>query len=291
MRTSNNMRILVRGAYDLQQLRVQMGNRIVGNFKVKLGQDPGTAEEDIESVEAKKILSNLRASYKKITDGVARFPSLTKFTGDGVIDTYTELTLVAQYFAVEQAETEMFNRIGKILEDYPIFTQFLRDVRGIGPAMAGVIISEIDIKQATYASTIWAYAGLDVAADGRGRSRKAEHLVTRKYIDKDGKEAERQGITFNPWLKTKLIGVLATSFIRAGKNKYDTIYRDYKHRLENMPQHAEKSKGHRDNMAKRYMIKMFLIDLYAKWRELEGLEVRQPYHVAKLNMEHHSGAA
>ena len=43
--------------------------------------------------------------------------------------------------------------------------------------MAGVLISEFDIHRARYPSSMWKYAGLDVARDGRGRSRKAEHLV------------------------------------------------------------------------------------------------------------------
>lgn len=34
---NNPLRTLVRGAYDIQKLRIQSGNRIVGNFKAKLG--------------------------------------------------------------------------------------------------------------------------------------------------------------------------------------------------------------------------------------------------------------
>jgi len=40
-----NLKILVRGAYDLQKQRIQTGNRIVGNFKAKLGQSPGESED------------------------------------------------------------------------------------------------------------------------------------------------------------------------------------------------------------------------------------------------------
>ena len=38
----SSIRMMVRGTYDLQKLRIQMGNRIVGNFKSKLGQQPST---------------------------------------------------------------------------------------------------------------------------------------------------------------------------------------------------------------------------------------------------------
>jgi hypothetical protein len=52
--------------------------------------------------------------------------------------------------------------------------------------MAGVILSEIDITKAEYPSSLHKYAGLDVAGDGQGRSRKKEHLEESDYIDKDG---------------------------------------------------------------------------------------------------------
>lgn len=33
----SNLKTIVRGAYDIQKNRIQTGNRIVGNFKAKLG--------------------------------------------------------------------------------------------------------------------------------------------------------------------------------------------------------------------------------------------------------------
>lgn len=110
------------------------------------------------------------------------------------------------------------------------------------------------------------------------------------YVNRDGEEAERNSITFNPFLKTKLIGVLAPSFIKLSNPIYAPIYRGYKHRLESNPAHQEKSKGHRDNMAKRYMIKIFLIDLYKAWRTIEGLPVTPPYHEGKLGIFHRDAA-
>jgi len=285
----NNLRTAVRGAYDLQKLRIQMGNRIVGNFKAKLGQAPSDKEESLDA-EGKALLKNLRIHYTKITDGIKTFPRQKSFKGDEVISNYTELCLLAQYADLESSETTHFKRLTQILREFPIYTEFLVDVKGIGPAMAGVIISEIDITRAEYPSSLWKYAGLDVAANGAGRSRKKEHLVEIEYTDKDGKPAKRAGITFNPWLKTKLIGVLASSFLRAGENPYRIIYDDYKHRLENHPAHLEKTKGHRHNMAMRYMIKRFLVDLYNAWRPLEGLEVAPEYSKAKLGKTHKKAA-
>src|SRR3990172_591026 len=279
------LKTMVRGAYDLQKLRIMMGNRIVGNFKSKLGQDPGESEEDGISAEGKAILVDLRRRYKKLTDGVTKV-KLTEFTGDEVISTYTELCLLDSYFEIEKDEANHFKRLESLLGEYPIYTQFLKPTKGVGPAMSGVIISEIDIAKARHPSSLWKYAGLDVAGDGRGRSRRAEHLVKARYVTRDGEEAERNSITFNPFLKTKLIGVLAPSFLRANNEKYRAVYDGYKNRLQHRPDWSEEKKGHINNAALRYTIKMFLIDLYAAWRTLEGLPVSKPYHEAKLGIKH-----
>lgn len=382
------IRAMVRGAYDLQRLRIEMGNRIVASFRVKLGIEPGKKEDDVSEAETKSVLADLRQRYRRITDGVIELPRIKGFKGDEIISSYTELCLIHHYVRVEQAETEQFKTIGLELEHLPIWTKFLKDVRGIGPAMAGVIVSEIDIHKARHPSSLWAYAGLDVASmwhlqgtevvttnfakakptldlpvtvariegeeglceivgaklygepwpvrdapkcvpdqtkvgDGRleravdierdgfvfratyrlfhtgGRSRRKEHLVERKYTDKDGKPATRVGITFNPFLKTKLLGVLASSFLRVGDSPYRTIYDEYKNRMENhatwgianegavdADKHKVTSKGRRHKMSMRYMIKMFLIDLYVDWRKLEGLPVSKPYAEDKLGRVH-----
>ncbi len=287
----NNLRTIVRGAYDIQKNRIQTGNRLVGNFKAKLGQAPSQKEDTIDA-DGQQILANLRRSHKLLTEGVATFPRQATFKGDEVISSYTELCLVANYLELEEQEKTHFRRLGNILKDYPIYNNFLAGVVGVGPAMAGVIISEIDITKAEYPSSVHKYAGLDVAGDGQGRSRKKEHLEESQYTDKNGELQTKKGITFNPFLKTKLVGVLGSSFIKQSpdKCKYRKVYDDYKHRIENMEAHKEKSKGHRHNMAVRYMIKIFLIDLYNEWRSLEGLPVAPTYSESKLGKIHGKAA-
>ena len=283
----SNLKTIVRGAYDIQKNRIQTGNRLVGNFKAKLGQAPSEKEDTIDK-EGQQVLLNLRRSHKLLTEGVAVFPRQATFKGDEVISNYTELCLVDNYLELEEQEKNHFRRLGHILKEYPVYNSFLHGVTGVGPAMAGVMISEIDITKAEYPSSLHKYAGLDVAPDGQGRSRKKEHLEDSEYTDKDGEVQIKKGITFNPFLKTKLVGVLGSSFIKQSPDKcvYRKIYDDYKHRLENMDAHKEKSKGHRHNMAVRYMVKMFLIDLYNAWRPLEGLPVAPTYSEAKLGKVH-----
>lgn len=156
--------------------------------------------------------------------------------------------------------------------------------------MSAVIISELDPYSARHASSFCKYAGLDVVigedGKGEGRSRKASHQIEVTYTDRLGKEGTKMSITFNPFLKTKLLGVLAGSFLKCKNEKYAKMYYDYKFRLQNRPDTKDFTDMHRHNMASRYMVKQFLLDLWAKWRELEGLEVTPTYAEAKLGIHH-----
>lgn len=108
-----------------------------------------------------------------------------------------------------------------------------------------------------------------------------------EYTDKNGNKAMKRGITYNPVLKTKLMGVLTGCLIKAGDPIYDKIYRDYKFRLQNSSKYADKTAAHINMIAQRFMIKQFLRNLWVEWRNLEGLEVDLPYEVAKLGREPH----
>lgn len=285
MSNRQSLKPFVRGIYDEQKLRIQIGNRIVANVRSRMGQKAGESEDTMDA-EGKKLLHDIRVHFNRLADAFSGAISRSKWDGDEVISDHTELALIRQYNELLSHEERQFASLGKILEDYPIWTDFMKGVKGCGPAMAGVIISEIDISKSKYPSSLWKYAGLDVASDGRGRSRRKEHLEESDYTSSEGEQKTKMGITFNPFLKTKLVGVLGSSFMRAGDNKYSAIYRDYRNRIDNHPAHAEKSKGHRHNMAIRYMIKIFLTDLYVAWRTIEGLPVSSTYQEAKLGHKH-----
>jgi hypothetical protein len=371
--TRARIRNMVRGAYALQKLRIATGLRLCANFRNKLGQEAGEQEKDLDA-EALALLDSLRLSFNRLTDGIARnrrLPAKHDFKGDEIISDYTELVLVDNYFELDRVERRQFDQFVSVLPDFPIYTHFLKNVVGVGPAMAGVILSEIDITRAKYASSLWRIAGLDVVShweldsstwvrrkigngaqqpeipyepkvnyllraegtngpvtvDGRehsvsyyhdpesntdhgilsieengwvlaldykkvhsgGRSRRREHLVKRTYINKEGKEAERDSITFNPFLKTKLIGVLGPSFLRT-RSPYSTLYYEYKNRYQTDPNKGgsgEWTKGHIHNAAIRAMMKQFLSDLYGAWRPLEGLPRYDRYDVVKQGASRH----
>lgn len=379
--------------YDLQQLRIQVGLRLVANVKVRLGQEPGKKETTINS-EAQHILSALRKKYERISDAVAlgrkRRPrkkiitegqvleadpkeEKNKFLGlilqdDGILTDEVEIGLVETYLTLEQREGVSKRDIERALEQFPIYVQYLKHMRGIGPLTSGILITHLDIHRAPHPSSFWRKIGFDVAADGRGRGRYKEHLEEIHYIDKNGHEAVRQGLRHNPWLKSKMV-ILCRPLLNPtkGNPRYRAIYDKYKEKITNDPRnqdksgyelrlipqtyslpiegqclavvavmdgklhvrmfdehrkkvidlterdlpadkkeegrefiqrmseieqpeklgkkekgkiiteaaalagHVAKAKGHLDNMAKRYMLKRFLIDLHTRWREIEGL--------------------
>ena len=282
----DNLKSLVQGIYDLQKLRIQTGNRIVANYKIKLGQDPSNKEDTIDK-EAAQYLESVRQHFRLLTEGLLTIPTPSSFKPDGVIDNYTEMNLIAMYTRVYEDELLQFKRIKGTIKDFPIWTEFLIDIKGVGPMMAAVIISSLDPHKAKYPSSFHKYLGLDVV-NGEGRSKKKRHLIDVDYIDAEGDPQTKKSITYNPWAKTKLVGVLGPCFVKqdAAVSKYRRIYNDYKHRISHHIDHKDKSKGHRNNMAIRYMVKQFLIDLHMKWRELEGLPVSLPYAEAKLGYTH-----
>lgn len=342
---------MVRGAYDLQMLRMQAGIRLVGNFRAKLkdqpspqrdpsapseppspsspkdlsephaSRDPATASEPASpsppdqeselSPEAESIIEKLRKSYRLLTQGVAKnrtIPTEKGFTGDAIISEFTELVLVDQYMAIEREEAKQFRLLTKQLERIPIYNTYLSKTIGVGPAMAGVLIAWLDPHKARHRSSFWKFAGLDTGPDGKGRSRRAEHLILREYTDKNGDTKTRNSITYDPFLKTKLMGVLASSFIRLG-SPWRRVYDDYKHRLltdqnrEKVTLQEWKSRrkagedvsnlwppGRIDNASKRYMVKIFLAELWEKWRALEGLDITPPYPQVYQNRKPHKAA-
>lgn len=323
------LKLMVKGSYDLQALRMQAGLRLCANFRAKLKTDFDERTEEVPSdelgPEALNVIRSLKDSYRRLTDGIAKnrtIPTEQGFSGDELIAEYTELVLVDQYIKLEQQEQAQFRQLTTTLEKIPVYNEYLVSVRGVGPALAAVLITYLDPAKARHASSFWKYCGLDVGPDGSGRSRRAEHLIDREYIDKKGNPAVRLSTTYNPWLKMKLLGALGPSFLRSA-SPWREQFDNYKHRILSDPnkqkvtlvewkkQFTDSKKlvaegvlseenmgitmrqlwspGRIKNAALRYMVKQFLADFWVKWRTLEGLPVTEPYAVAKLGLPPHGG--
>ena len=260
MTTKETIRTFVRTLYDFQDMRIRMGNRLK---KKKDGSDQENADDinlDDESIPI----------------------------------------LVDVWHDAEESEKKLLKAIEAELKTVPVYTEFLKNVKGCGPLMSAVIISEYDIHKATTVSKLWQYTGLNPGMVKGSKPKGSKKDGTFEIVKSDEEvrgDRRTPGFLapFNGWLRTKMCGVLASSFIKC-RSPYRDYYDNMKARLEqesNAVMHCGKTtpwkdvtKGHRDSAAKRYMIKMFLLDLYKVWRELEGLPVRKPYQEEYLGHEH-----
>lgn len=186
-------------------------------------------------------------------------------------DILAELLIRRQ--GVLEMEEETAKRLAKEVHKHLLWTSFLQHVKGCGESVAAVIISEFDIYKAPTVSNLWSFSGL---APGKDRKVKG------------------QKCPYNQFLRAKLCGVLGSSFLKSN-SPYREYYDNKKHRLESMdwgmasknPTDKNRPKaGHQHKAAIRYMIKMFLKDLYVAWRTIEGLPVREPYQEQYLGHKH-----
>lgn len=170
-------------------------------------------------------------------------------------------------------EEESAKTIAPIVRQHPMWKAFFKSVCGCGEILAAVCLTEFDIYKAPAVSNLWSFAGL---APGKDRKIKG------------------QKCPYNQFLRSKLCGVLGPSFLRSA-SPYRLYYDNMRHRLEskewgtaskNPTDPKNPRAGHQHKAAIRYMVKMFLRDLYVAWRTLEGLPVRPPYGEEYLGQKH-----
>jgi len=180
---------------------------------------------------------------------------------------------------LKQLELSIRKDIETDLDKYPIWTQYLCNIKGIGATLGANIIGTLNIHKADHISSFWKYCGYHTDENG-----KAIKRVKGKKLD------------FN--IKNRaMMWNIGDSLIRCQNANYRNVY-DQRKAIEtkklnnptdnpkNCPMYKEcrarighkpACKLHIHNRAKRYMIKQFLADLWLNWRKIEGLSVSPPY--------------
>ena len=264
----NSIKILCRQYYDYQNQRLAMDGRM--GTKKNLEKKKGIPERDDELLE---IL------FVQREDLISREEEIMC----GVRDVKTKKLIK--------------KGLKHLVREYPIWKEFLKDIKGCGETMAAVIISEIDIHKADTVSKIWQFAGLNPGMvrgkkfKGKGDNKKI--IVSDEMVRGDKKTAGFL-CPYNQFLKAKMCGVLGAGFLKA-ESPYREYYDNMKHRLisadwgmesKNPTDPKRPKAGHQHKAANRYMVKMFIKDLYIAWRTLEGLPVREPYQEEYLKKRH-----
>lgn len=335
------IRCLISNVYDMQKLRISVGNRLVTSFYIKLGITPSEKLDNAEK-EEKGMIDKLKIEYKRITDGVVENNCTIKKSIKildsseeklSLIKDETDYRLIKSYMFLLESENDSTKVLDTYVKAHPMWDLFFKDIKGCGTLMSAVCLAYLDPYKARHVSCFFRYCGLDTVQDTDANGRKlfiTQDGTNRKvfireinadngscvyedeagnsyvgdvivsehgrrmsdtemydYIDKDGKPAKKRGITYNPVLKTKLMGVLTGCLMKAKDPVYTTIYYDYRKRLDNSVKTKDYSDGHKNMMAQRYMIKQFLRNMWTTWRVLEGLPVDNPYEVEKLGHAPH----
>jgi len=190
------------------------------------------------------------------------------------------------------------------LEPIPIYREWFKKIRGIGPLLAGAIIGEIgEIKRFEHISNLWSWAGVgihDGVADRRQAGKKSHWNPTMKRIGwKTGKSFIKLGGYFRsaydqfkleeiaknkPWAAPLQASELAGCRLWLPTGDGMILTKDVVPGIIKAAKQAGntsvmicRTNGHVDNRASRRNIKLFLGLTWMKWRELEGLPVSKPY--------------
>lgn len=295
--------------------RKKKANTADGKTKIlKTEVDKNKLPDGVEKQQINVITLAKNASI----DSVIKSMTTDENAGINMIKSKLDYELIGTYVDLLDTEERTTRILSKEVEKHPMWDKFFADVKGCGPLMAAVCIAYLDINKARHVSSFWKYTGLDtvdvVKEDGsivnEGRAAKHAKFNEIEYIDKDGNTKTKHGLGYNPVLKTKLVGVLGSCLLKAGlrtvkddegkpilddagnkqqvaSSKYVECYLDYLHRLQVRSDSEELTAAHKHSMANRYMIKMFLRDLWVTWRAYEGYEVSRPYEVEKLGNKPH----
>jgi hypothetical protein len=178
------------------------------------------------------------------------------------------LEMLAQLKGLEK---QHLKRIRGVLKLEPIYTGYLSKIKGVGPAIAAALVSEIgDPGRFDTISALWSYCGLEVR-DGKARRRTK------------GEKAN-----WNSKLRMVSVGRLVPQFIKLkshddcyGRKLYDQYKAFYVERDTGII-----TLGHIENRARRKVAKVFLSCLWVAWRTIKGMPISEPYAADRLNHTH-----
>jgi len=307
---------------ETQLTRTKMGNRVFAMFKLNRNFSSDTPKEETEHL-AKKLINynglgkNINRiknntmngkTFDEVRGPVARSKFLHKFAKitheDDIIADENEFNLVLSYFNIWTMELEIVERFSVMLDEFPIWKYCLSNIYGLGPITGAMFVSHMDIHRSTSPGSFIRRCGITVESDGKGTSRRKEHNVPTEYLDKDGNLCYKMGLGYDPKWRSFFLYTLIQSFVYQKpikspyRRQYDNKKKQYSLRAD-LQRKDKKTKipnselgpdlGHIDKMAKRWLGKIFLCDVWLWWAALEGKEIKKPYYEAKINKNSHAG--
>lgn len=288
--------------YDIQNVRTATDHR-VRQYAEHEALVAMVGEVDAESLKREGIPTYKKAIKEKKEDPV-----------------FVQAFLEAQKFLEDEEHHKKVNKLMRDQEttlkrlameeiaEHPLWTNWLKYVRGIGPCLAGGLLAWINIEQCRHASHLIRYAGQSVVIDHwKCRACEKEMPHHQSFIGKDHFQAKCPNCSnlmeavghaerrvkgektpFNPRVKT-LVWKIGESFVKqnAKRSGYRKLYEEHRRQVEAKPctkVHKDKQgkvipcfDAHKFAKAKRLTVKVFLCHLYEVWRKELGLWTSDPF--------------
>lgn len=207
--------------------------------------------------------------------------------------------------ALESFKGKLTRKIEKELEFWPVWTEWLKDLPGVGPFIGGNLVLLYYYRFTPVCPCGTALVKKQVEKDGKEfntfwcesckKSMKGDGVTQHKVEEKDfpnisgwwhycgrhvieGKMPKRKKGEVVDWSsRGRMIGYQFADQInrQAETHLYKRFMLERKAKREKT--HPEASKGHRHNMAKHETVKLFLAHFWTVARTLDGKTVSAPY--------------
>ena len=169
---------------------------------------------------------------------------------------------------LEKLEKRIETRCKRFLPAFPIWTEHLQYIRGIGVRYASSLIAIIVTpRRYRHFGACCAHAGYALNSEGLIQKRR-----------------KKEASNWAAELKMTLYKI-SCQFVKQGGG-YRTFFDQFKRREveknEARPKAEQLIKGHVHARALRMVSKLFLSHTYQRWCELEGIPIRQPYAIEYL---------
>lgn len=170
---------------------------------------------------------------------------------------------------LRETEKMWVDHLSECIKKHPVYTRWLKNINGLGPALSGDLLAEFKVEKIYYIGQMFQYAGIV------GNTKRVSGHVAK----------------YNVYLKKRLLGVLTSAFLKSS-SPYVVYYYLYRIKILNRwinSSSEEKSRlslGHQHLMANRYMIQQFIKDYYRAFRMIMDIPVIKSYEEEKLGMIH-----
>ena len=94
---------------------------------------------------------------------------------------------------LRETETMWVDHLSKCIKKHPVYTRWLKNINGLGPALSGDLLAEFKVEKIYYIGQMFQYAGIV------GNTKRVSGQVAK----------------YNVYLKKRLLGVLTSTFLKS----------------------------------------------------------------------------